>query len=197
MRIKEIEKLNRHKLLLEFIKDFMVDNGYGPTYAEIEEGINLPHSTAYRYVTELEAQGYLTTHEGHIVSTPQDTIGVKGSIKCGPFGEVIEFFDEPVAVPFAILGKGEHYALRASGDSMQGDHIYDGDTIVIRKQPDAETGDIIVAYIDGYATLKHYYPDKRKKIITLKPTNTDYDDIVIREKDIIIQGKAIAVVHNL
>ena len=94
-----------------------------------------------------------------------------------------------------FLGNGEFFILRANGESMIDAGICDGDYVIIRKQEDAEEGQIIVALIDDEATLKRYYLDKTKKKLRLHPENKEMKDMYFNS--IVIQGVAVKVIKDI
>ena len=95
-----------------------------------------------------------------------------------------------------FLGAGNYFVLMAKGESMINAGIDDGDYVVIRQQPSAEEGQIVVAMVeDGEATLKRYYKDKRRKKVRLHPENDEMEDMFF--DSIEIQGVAVKVIKNL
>ncbi|BCX16108.1 MAG: hypothetical protein KatS3mg098_337 [Candidatus Parcubacteria bacterium] len=111
-------------------------------------------------------------------------------------GQPIEAIEDPemIEVPKSQLSKsGEHYALRVQGDSMIDEGIYDGDIVIIRKQPIAENGETVVALInDNEVTLKKIYREKNG--FRLQPANPKIKPIFTKE--LIIQGKVISVIRS-
>jgi repressor LexA len=100
-----------------------------------------------------------------------------------------------IALPPDLLGTGEHYALEVQGDSMIEAGILDGDTVVIRKQDNANTGEIIVALIDDEeATLKRLR--KRGTSIALEAANPAYETRVLGPDRVKIQGKLVSLVRR-
>lgn len=105
-------------------------------------------------------------------------------------GVPIEAFEEHnnLAVPAALLGAGEHYALEVSGDSMVEAGIFDGDYALIQKVSTAREGDIVVALVDGQdATLKYFR--REGKMIRLDPANSAYEPQRYEAGRVIVQGK--------
>jgi len=96
--------------------------------------------------------------------------------------------NESLAVPAALLGPGEHYALEVAGDSMVEEGILDGDYALIRKTDTARDGEIVVALIDNAeATLKTFR--REGTMIRLDPANRNYDPQRYRPDQIVVQGK--------
>jgi repressor LexA len=95
---------------------------------------------------------------------------------------------EMLAVPAALLGPGEHYALEVAGDSMVDEGILDGDYALIRKTDTARDGEIVVALIDNEeATLKTFR--REGSMIRLDPANRNYDPQRYRPEQVVVQGK--------
>ncbi|MBL0914417.1 MAG: transcriptional repressor LexA [Sphingopyxis sp.] len=105
-------------------------------------------------------------------------------------GVPIEAFEDhnQLAVPAALLGAGEHYALEVSGDSMVEAGIFDGDYALIQKASTAREGDIVVALVDGQdATLKYFR--REGKMIRLDPANSAYEPQRYEAERVMVQGR--------
>lgn len=127
---------------------------------------------------------------GRIVAIP-----VMGRIAAGTPISAIQSRSHTVTLPADMLPSGEHYALEVRGDSMIEAGILDGDTVVIRKQDVANTGDIIVALIDDEeATLKRLR--KRGSSIALEAANPAYETRVLGPDRVRIQGKLVSLVRR-
>jgi len=102
---------------------------------------------------------------------------------------------EQFAVPAALLGPGEHYALEVSGDSMVEEGILDGDYALIRKVDQAREGEIVVALIDGEeATLKTFR--REGKMVRLDPANGAYSPQRYEENRVRIQGRLAGLIRR-
>ncbi|PZU50261.1 MAG: repressor LexA [Sphingomonas sp.] len=118
---------------------------------------------------------------------PAIAVPLVGKIAAGLPIEAIEDHEQ-LAVPQALLGPGEHYALQVAGDSMIEAGIFDGDFALIRKAEEARDGEIVVALIDNAeATLKYFHRDKG--MIRLDPANSLYDPQYYLPSRVKIQGK--------
>ena len=130
-----------------------------------------------------------------VETTPEDARGtisipVMGRIAAGTPISAIQSRSHSVALPADMLGTGEHFALEVRGDSMVDAGILDGDTVVIRRQDVANTGDIIVALIDDEeATLKRLR--KRGSSIALEAANPAYETRVLGPDRVKIQGRLV------
>lgn len=123
-------------------------------------------------------------------------IPVMGQIAAGTPIEAISHKTASVAVPGNMLrSKGLHYALEVKGDSMIDAGINNGDVVVIREQPDAENGDIVVALVeDQEATLKRLR--KRGTAIALEAANPAYETRVYRDDQVKIQGRLVGLIRT-
>jgi len=120
----------------------------------------------------------------------QVTIPVMGRIAAGTPISALQTRSHSISLPPDLLSSGEHYALEVRGDSMIEAGILDGDTVVIKKQDTAESGDIVVALIDEEeATLKRFR--RRGASIALEPANTSYEVRILPPNRVKIQGKLI------
>lgn len=120
---------------------------------------------------------------------------VMGRIAAGTPIEAIQEVSHNVAVPGSMLGSGKHYALEVKGDSMIDAGINNGDIVVIREQPNAENGDIVVALVeDQEATLKRLR--KRGSSIALEAANPAYETRVYRDDQVKVQGKLVGLIRT-
>jgi SOS regulatory protein LexA len=104
--------------------------------------------------------------------------------------------NETVCVPRDMVGRSRTYALRVRGDSMIGDHICDGDLIVVQSQKTAENGQTVVALVDGTdATVKRFY--KGRDHVRLEASNPQYKPILVKPADrASIQGVVVGVIRK-
>jgi len=193
----------RQKQILDYITKYIKENDYAPSLEETRRHFRLSsNATVHQHIETLRAKGYLRKIENQPRSIElnkkrggSDLVSVPllGTIAAG---EPIEAIEDPevIKVPKSQLSKsGEHYALRVRGDSMINERICDGDTVVIRKQPDAENGETVVALInDDEVTLKKIY--KEKSGFRLQPANSNIKPIFTKE--LTIQGKVISVIRS-
>ncbi len=122
-----------------------------------------------------------------IAANDSISVPLHGRIAAGLPVEALES-DRSLAVPAALLGPGDHYALEVSGDSMIDAGIFDGDYALIRRCDDARDGDIVVALIDDEeATLK--YLRREKGQIRLDPANPAYEPQRYAANRVRVQGK--------
>ena len=120
---------------------------------------------------------------------------VMGRIAAGVPIEAISEVSHNVAVPQAMLGKGEHYALEVKGDSMIDIGINDGDIVVIRETRTADNGDIVVALVEGQeATLKRFR--RQNGMIALEAANPAYETRLLRDDQVKVQGRLVGLIRT-
>ena len=188
-------------LIIPFVNDFYRDNHKSPSLRQIAAGTGIPHMTVKRMLDTMTENG-LIDYDGRTIVTELSnkgsdetaSVGILGSVPCGNLALEEEAVEEIVQLPVRLFGKGDLFLLHASGDSMTGAGIDDGDLVLIRKQEEARNGDIVVAYVEGEGnTLKRYM--KYGKTVFLYPENPKYTDIPL--KNCKIQGIAIRVIKSL
>ena len=205
MRSKSTELMEQ---ISNYIGDYYRQHHSTPTTREIASAVGLSPAAGYKYLVEMDKRGMLSYENGEITNLPKISktptgyfsAPLVGSIRCGdPEREEAEV-EMYVSLPEALFGKGEFYLLRAAGDSMEDEDICDGDLVLIRKQPDCEVGDIVVALDEnGENTLKVYGGiDKRTKKVILKYANEAvYPGKRILVGELTVQGVAKHVIKAL
>ena len=205
MRSKSTELMEQ---ISNYIGDYYRQHHSTPTTREIASTVGLSPAAGYKYLVEMDKRGMLSYENGEITNLPKISktptgyfsAPLVGSIRCGdPEREEAEV-EMYVSLPEALFGKGEFYLLRAAGDSMEDEDICDGDLVLIRKQPDCEVGDIVVALDEnGENTLKVYGGiDKRTKKVILKYANEAvYPGKRILVNELTVQGVAKHVIKAL
>ncbi|MEE8366553.1 MAG: transcriptional repressor LexA [Gammaproteobacteria bacterium] len=188
---------------LTFIRQYLAQHGYAPKFKEIGLAIGVTsQGTIHRYVQSLEDKGYIERSKGNargmslvelpLVSPP--VIPLAGRIAAGMPIEAVEDQQE-LNLAEMFMGP-ELFALRVTGDSMIDAGILDNDYVIIKKQPVAEDGDIVVAMIDRVeATLKRF---KRKSAteVALIPENADMETMVYAAERINIHGVLVGQMRN-
>lgn len=206
----EIRPLTQQqKTVYEFLKSEFRRNGYPPAIREICSGVGLSStSTIHSHLKALEQKGYIrrskskfrsieilepdfydgplfegrNEDEREIVSLP-----IVGKVAAGMPLLATENIEDTFPVPAEFLSSGTTFMLRVKGDSMIDAGIFHHDLIMVREQPDADNGDIVVAIIDDSATVKYFYRDHG--FIRLEPANSAYKAIMIPEA--VVVGKVI------
>ncbi len=193
----------RQKQILNYIKKFIKEKDYAPSFEEIRRHFKLAsRSTVHYHIESLREKGFLNKIENQPRSIELNNkrknlglveISILGTIAAGQPIEAIED-PETIEVPKNQLSKsGKHYALRVQGNSMIDEGIFDGDTVIIKKQPTAENGETVVALInDNEVTLKKIY--KEKNGFRLQPANPNIKPIFTKELE--VQGKVVTIVRK-
>ncbi len=123
------------------------------------------------------------------------SIPVMGRIAAGTPIEAIQSHSHTIAVPPEMLGPGEHYALEVRGDSMIDAGIFDGDTVLIKKQDVASTGEIIVALVDDEeATLKRLR--RKGNTVALEAANPAYETRIFPPDRVKVQGRLVGLLRK-
>ena len=193
----------KQKQILDYIIKSIKKNRYSPSLEEIGKHFKLSSvATVHQHVEALKQKGYLNKSENQARSIEISKnkklsdlvrIPVLGTIAAGEPIEAIED-KQTIEVQKNLLSKsGEHFALRVQGNSMIDEGIFNGSTVIIRKQPTVENGETAVALINGNeVTLKKIYREKNG--FRLQPANLDLKPIFVKELS--IQGKVISVIRN-
>lgn len=127
--------------------------------------------------------------------SPAIMVPVMGRIAAGTPIEAIQTRVQTLPLPSEFLGTGDYFALEVRGDSMIDAGIFENDTVVIRKQESADTGDIIVALIDDEeATLKRLR--KRGATIALEAANPAYETRIFGSDRVKVQGKLVSLLRR-
>jgi len=195
----------RQRQVLNWIKGFIDEHGMPPTVREIGAAFGIGSSSVFDHLKALEKKGYLRRGDlGARSLIIEDRkrgeeatqhLAVIGRIAAGRPIEAVE--DDLGSIPVnrkLLRGRGG-FALRVEGDSMVDAGIHDGDYVIVREQDTAENGDIVVALIDGEATLKRFY--REKEGVRLEPANGKMETIEVNSGDFRIQGKVIGVLRTL
>ena len=182
MRTLNEETLRRME---EYIRERQRKDGVSPSYRRIMHALGMSSlNLVQRYVLVLENQGRIRRTRLGSIALPKRLDAGKnkitplvGDIACGQPSFAEENIEASYALPEAIFGKGELFMLHTHGDSMIDAGIREGDLIVVRKQNTADDGQIVVALMDGEATLKRLFHRDGK--IVLHPENRLMQDIVV------------------
>ena len=186
---------NKREQILNFLIQFMNEHGYAPTVREICNAVGLQSTaTVHYHLNALRDAGLIEMDEmkKRAISLPDaqraDRIPVVGVVTAG----VPILATENIEGYIPWDGESGCFVLRVRGDSMIGAGILDGDKVVVRPQPDAENGQIVVAIVGDEATVKTFY--KEKGHFRLQPENSTMEPIIVTETAIL--GKVISVVRN-
>jgi repressor LexA len=182
-----------------YIQKVVRDKGYPPSVREICEATGLHStSTVHAHLKRLEKKGLIVrdSMKPRAISLSSvlqksdsvSSVPVVGRVTAGIPILASENIEEYMTIPNTLLGDGEHYILGVRGDSMINAGIMDGDFVVIKKQQDANNGDIVVAMIEDEATVKRFYRENGH--IRLQPENPSMKPILC--KQVTILGKVVS-----
>ena len=183
---------NKREQILNFLTQFMNEYGYAPTVREICNAVGLQSTaTVHYHLNALRDAGLIEMDEmkKRAISLPDaqraDRIPVVGVVTAG----VPILATENIEGYIPWDGESGCFVLRVRGDSMIGAGILDGDKVVVRPQPDAENGQIVVALLDDSATVKRL--KKTGRDVWLMPENPSYEPIPGNEAKILGRVKAL------
>ena len=183
---------NKREQILNFLTQFMNEHGYAPTVREICNAVGLQSTaTVHYHLNALRDAGLIEMDEmkKRAISLPDaqraDRIPVVGVVTAG----VPILATENIEGNIPWDGESGCFVLRVRGDSMIGAGILDGDKVVVRPQPDAENGQIVVALLDDSATVKRL--KKTGRDVWLMPENPSYEPIPGNEAKILGRVKAL------
>ncbi|MGH9702524.1 MAG: transcriptional repressor LexA [Candidatus Acidiferrales bacterium] len=201
----------RQKEVLDYLVAFLNKHGYSPSFEEIARALKLTSlATVHKHLSTLERKGYLRrgynqsrsleilqlpkpireqVMERHVVELP-----MMGRIAAG---RPLEAVEERESISLGDFSRGHGtYVLQVKGDSMQEDHILDGDFIVVEQTQVANQGEIVVALVGGdEATVKRLYREPGGKV-RLQPANAQMQPIIVAATDVNVQGRVVGVLRK-
>ncbi|MEV0381266.1 transcriptional repressor LexA [Nonomuraea sp. NPDC050643] len=199
----------RQQRVLAAIRDWVVRYGYPPSTREIGHAVGLRSSSSVsKHLKSLEDKGFL--RRGTTMTRPIDvrlflrgsapepagdlvTVPVVGDIAAGVPIPADEHLDDTLTLPRDLTGRGNVFGLRVRGDSMIDAAICDGDIVVVRQQPEAHSGQIVAAMIDGEATVKVFR--RRNGHVHLEPRNPAYE--IIDGDEAVVLGIVVSVLRSV
>jgi repressor LexA len=202
----------RQRQVLEFIDTEIRERGYPPSVREIGEAVGLSSSsTVHAHLAALQDKGYLRrdptkpraielvyeSSSGQAIERrPVRHIPLVGHVAAGTGVFADENIEESVPVPEDFTGAGQLFMVRVRGESMVEAGILDGDYVVVRQQPDAAPGEVVVAGIPGEeATVKTFL--RRRGKVVLRPENPTMSEMVFEPSDVSIYGKVVTLLRRL
>lgn len=200
----------RQQAILDYIQKNVLEKGYPPSVREIGEAVGLASSsTVHGHLARLEKKGYIRRdptkpraiellHRPDLPNKGQaDTVLVPlvGKVTAGEPITAIENIEEYYPLPRRLVGEDQTvFLLSVRGDSMINAGILDGDYVVVRQQPTADNGDIVVAMTtEGEATVKRFF--RESDHIRLQPENERLEPILLPE--VTILGKVISLIREV
>ena len=191
----------RQREVLEFINGYIEQHRYAPAIRDLAEHFSISIRGAYDHLKALRKKGYVRSAEGRSRSlevlddgTAERRHRVLHIPLLGRVAAGIPVFAEDniegtIAVSDELLGAGTFFALRVQGDSMCDAGILDGDIAIVRRQEDADNGDIVVAMIEEAATLKRFYRESNR--VRLQADNAAYPPIFTQNLRILGKLRAV------
>lgn len=176
---------DRQKQIRDFIQTSREKQGYPPSLREIARHFGMVGTRAVeKHLAALERKGALRKGSGAralqlIGQAPGRAVPIVGKVAAGKPILAEENLSGSLTLDPAIARWKDAFLLKVKGESMREAGILDGDLVLVRPQPDADSGEIVVAMIEGEATVKRLV--KKKGSIVLKPENPAFDPIVIKE----------------
>lgn len=216
MRKKKLELNKREKEILKFIEKQIMTDGYPPSVREIGEAVGLKSTaTVHGYLARLEEKGYIkkkdkkgrtlrlikgssgedkkTSSKEFYTQRELVDVPVIGKITAGMPILAVENVTDTFPIPIDFVGNSDCFMLTVRGESMIEAGILDGDYILVKRQSNANNGEIVVALIEDEATVKTFY--KEKDHIRLQPENCTMDPIIVPDCEIL--GKVAGVFRKM
>lgn len=191
----------KQQQILDYMKAEVREKGYPPSVREICQAVGLKStSTVHGHLARLEKKGLIRRNptkpraieildgSSNIAQTREMVqVPIVGNITAGTPILAVENIEDTFPVPLDYVKNDSVFMLHVRGDSMIEAGIFDKDLILVRQQNNADNGDIVVALIEDYATVKTFY--KENDFIRLQPQNSSMNPIIVR--DVTILGKVI------
>lgn len=191
---------SKQKEILEFMKKEILSKGYPPAVREICEAVHLKStSSVHAHLETLEKNGYIRRDPAkpRAIEIVDDcfnlsrreivNIPIVGTVTAGQPILAVENIEGYFPVPMDYMPNTETFMLKVKGESMINAGIFDGDYIIVQRQPHAQNGDFVVALIEDSVTVKTFY--KEKDCYRLQPENDYMSPIIVPEVEIL--GKVI------
>src|SRR5215207_8972957 len=196
----------KQKQMWDYLQEYIMANGYAPTLEEIGAHFGLSSlATVHKHLTNLEHKGVIARKwnlSRAIELTPPQPVSqaialpLLGRVAAGVPIEAIEVAKEALSVPAEFVRRPHQtFALQVKGRSMIDEGILDGDFIVVEQQPTAESGETVVAVVNGEATVKKFHRERGGRI-RLQPANSEMKPLYVREKDLEVRGVVVAVLRK-
>jgi repressor LexA len=202
----------KRQQILECIAESLRERGYPPSVREIGEAVGLTSSsTVHAHLAVLQREGYLRrdptkpraievrydpSSKAALAARPTRTVPLVGEVAAGTGVLASENVEELLPLPEDFTGTGSLFMLRVRGDSMIEAGILNGDYVVVRQQPVADNGDVVVAGIPGEeATVKTF--SRRRGRVVLTPANPAMSPMELDPEELTIYGKVVTVLRRM
>ncbi len=196
----------RQQAIYDFIRTTLAARGIPPTIREIGERFSIRSTNGVNgHLAALERIGLIARERGKSrgIALPSarrtvSEVPLVGRVAAGRPVLSPENREGDLTVDlalFALRTAEDLYALKVKGESMVDAHILDGDTVLVRQQAAAESGDIVVALVEGEATVKRYFPEEGR--VRLQPENTAMQPLILERGDVRILGRVVGVLRRI
>ena len=201
----------RQKQVLDFLVHFLNKRGYAPSFEEIARSLKLTSlATVHKHISTLERKGFIRrgynqSRSIEVLQLPKPVreqvierqvveLPLAGRIAAG---RPLEAVEDRETISLGDFTRGQNtFVLQVKGNSMQDDHILDGDYIVVEQTQVANPGEIVVALVGGEeATLKRFFRESGGKV-RLQPANASIAPLVVPASEVKIQGRVIGVLRK-
>ena len=197
---------HKQQAILNYIKQEIAKKGHPPTIREIGARFGISSTNGVRtHLNALIKKGYLKKQKlisrglelVQSITTGVGKVPLVGTVPAGQPIDAIENIESEIAIDLSFLPKGDSFTLKVTGDSMKDAGIFDNDIVLVKKQRVAQPGDIIVAIIDGEATVKRYFPEGNR--VRLQPENNAFEPIIVDKQsgDFRIAGKVVGLLRRI
>ncbi len=202
MFMDERRLTHRQKGVLEFIREFISEHGYAPSLREIcvRFGIKGPQN-ARKHLDALEKKGFIRRSANRsraidiLPRTGAVQVPIAGRVRAGKPHPAVEDITGYVTLDPDFFKCRGAFMLRVEGQSMVDAGIEDGDYVLVRPQADASNGEIVVAMVDGDATVKRFF--RTGRAVVLKPENPQMEPIRLEAGEFSIIGKVVSVIKHM
>lgn len=191
--------------ILEYMRSEVKEKGYPPSVREICDAVGLKStSTVHGHLARLERKGYIRRDPTKpraieiLYQNDQDTgkeiiyVPIIGTITAGVPILAVENIEDTFPLPVEYIHNDEVFMLKVKGDSMIEAGIFNKDLVLVRKQSQANNGDIVVALIEDFATVKRFFQEDGH--IRLQPENASMSPIIV--SNVTILGKVIGLFRS-
>lgn len=181
------------KLIYDYIVE-RISEGMSPTVREICKALDIKStSTVQKYINQLCENGLIIkeSNSNRSIRLPNSNVArvpILGAVAAGQPITAIEDIEGYIPFDSSAFDTENMFALRIQGESMIEVGIFDGDIVVVEKTSVARNGEIVVAMVDGEATVKTFF--KENGHFRLQPENETYEPIIVEDVDIL--GKVVA-----
>ncbi|MEO7453845.1 MAG: transcriptional repressor LexA [Fimbriimonadales bacterium] len=199
---------DRQQQILRYVVDYIQENGFPPSIREIGKSFNIESLRGVTvHLDALKRKGYIDRsktprsiqikHPAYQTSQNVKMLPIVGSIAAGSPMLADENVEGMIPVPSEMVRNIEgSFVLRVRGDSMSGEGIMPRDLVVIKPQDNAAHGDLVAVLIGDEATVKRIHFGKDKKVVTLMPSNPNYQPIPIEQENARVIGKVVGLMRD-